>query len=502
MRFGNSGRAAVRGGGTAVGSGGTGALGPAGVLGPEQALGPAEVRRALLGLGLPVYCELLSGVVVGVVDTLWVARLGGAAVGAVAAAGTLENLLLGVILMAGTGVTMVLADAVGAGRLAEIPPVIKAVGVLWLVVTVVVAGGGFLFRGEVAGLLVGGGAGEVRHLVGEFLSVSFPGLAVFFAQNVVDGIFKGLGDTRTPMRTALIANGCVLLLDPLLIYGVGALPALGVRGAALGTVLGRAVALGVSLVLLWRRRGVVLEVTAGRWVGSGTERGAERGAGLGWTGALRRVLGVGLPASGDFVLRMGIGAALLGMVARFGEDPLAAYGIGTKVILFVTMAFYALRQAGGILTARTRGAGLVADRVIGLQSGLLAVLVGAGAGLVLALCGRVVTGFFTSADGVVDSGSVLLWFLLPYLVALAGVVGPGGVFMGGGRARALLWVTAVGACVQLPLAHWLSSVGGLGVRGVWLSMSLGTGVQWGMTVLMFRKWVRPRGGSAGGGRGA
>ncbi|MEW2129162.1 MATE family efflux transporter [Streptomyces sp. NPDC005435] len=500
MRFGGSGPVAVRGGGTAVGPGGA-AVGSGGA----DALGPAEARRALLGLGLPVYCELLSGVVVGVVDTLWVARLGRAAVGAVAAAGTLENLLLGVILMAGTGVTMVLADVVGARRTAEIPFVIKAGAVLWLVVTGVVAGGGFVFRGEVAGLLVGGGAGEVRHLVAEFLGISLPGLAVFFAQNVVDGIFKGLGDTRTPMRSALVANGCVLLLDPLLIYGVGVLPALGVRGAALGTVLGRAVALGVSLVLLWRGRGGVLgagpgaEVGAGSGAGAAEAAGVAAGMGLGWVVALRRVLGVGLPASGDFVLRMGIGAALLGMVARFGEDPLAAYGIGTKVILFVTMAFYALRQAGGILTARARGAGQPADRVIGVQSGLLAVLVGAGAGLVLALCGRVVMGFFTSADGVVDAGSVLLWFLLPYLVALAGVVGPGGVFMGGGRARALLGVTAAGACVQLPLAHWLSSVDGLGVRGVWLSMSLGTGVQWAMTVVMFRRWVRPRGGSAGAG---
>ncbi|MFD8911959.1 MATE family efflux transporter [Streptomyces sp. NPDC059575] len=473
MRCGGSGPAVVRGGGTAVGSGG--ADGPGGADG----LGPADARRALLGLGLPVYCELLSGVVVGVVDTLWVARLGRAAVGAVAAAGTLENLLLGVVLMAGTGVTMVLSDTLGARKMAEIPPVIKAVGVLWLVITCVVAGGGFVFRREVAGLLVGGGSGEVRQLVAEFLAVSLPGLAVFFAQNVVDGIFKGLGDTRTPMRAALVANGCVLVLDPVLIYGVGVLPALGVRGAALGTVLGRSVALGVSLVLLWRRRDAVL--------GAGSVAGS--GSGSGWIVALRRILGVGLPASGDFVLRMGIGAALLGMVARFGEEPLAAYAISTKVILFVTMAFYALRQAGGILTARARGAGRRDDRVIGVQSGLLAVLVGAGAGLVLALCGRVVMGWFTSASGVVDSGSVLLWFLLPYLVALAGVVGPGGVFMGGGRARGPLWVTAVGACVQLPLAHWLGSVGGLGVRGVWLSMSLGTGVQWGMTAVMFRRWV-------------
>ncbi|WP_018547689.1 MATE family efflux transporter [Streptomyces sp. LaPpAH-108] len=477
MRFGGSGPVVARGGDgdTAVESGGT------------SVLGPAEARRALLGLGLPVYCELLSGVVVGVVDTLWVARLGRAAVGAVAAAGTLENLLLGVVLMAGTGVTMVLADALGARRLAEIPPAIKAVGVLWLVITGVVAGGGFVFRHEVARLLVGGGTGEVHRLVAEFLAVSFPGLTVFFAQNVVDGIFKGLGDTRTPMRAALVANGCVLLLDPLLIYGVGVLPALGVRGAALGTVLGRAVALGVSLVLLWRRRGVLLGPSGA-------------GAGSDLFAALRRVLGVGLPASADFVLRMGIGAALLGMVARFGEDPLAAYGIGTKVILFVTMAFYALRQAGGILTARTRGAGQRAERVIGVQSGLLAVLVGAGAGLVLAGCGRVVMGCFTSADGVIDSGSVLLWFLLPYLVALGGVVGPGGVFMGGGRARGPLGVTALGACVQLPLAHWLSSVGGLGVQGVWLSMSLGTGVQWGLTAVMFRRLVRSGGGPDGGDR--
>ncbi|MGV9337271.1 MATE family efflux transporter [Streptomyces sp. NPDC003688] len=461
--------AVVRGGGTAVGPGGA------------DGLGPADARRALLGLGLPVYCELLSGVVVGVVDTLWVARLGRAAVGAVAAAGTLENLLLGVVLMAGTGVTMVLSDTLGARKMAEIPPVIKAVGVLWLAITCVVAGGGFVFRREVAGLLVGGGSGEVRQLVAEFLAVSLPGLAVFFAQNVVDGIFKGLGDTRTPMRAALVANGCVLVLDPVLIHGVGVLPALGVRGAALGTVLGRSVALGASLLLLLRRRDAVL--------GAGSVAGPGPGSGSDWIVALRRILGVGLPASGDFVLRMGIGAALLGMVARFGEEPLAAYAIGTKVILFVTMAFYALRQAGGILTARARGAGQRADRVIGVQSGLLAVLVGAGAGLVLALCGRVVMGCFTSASGVVDSGSVLLWFLLPYLVALAGVVGPGGVFMGGGRARGPLWVTAAGACVQLPLAHWLGSVGGLGVRGVWLSMSLGTGAQWGMTAVMFRRWV-------------
>jgi Na+-driven multidrug efflux pump len=105
-------------------------------------------------------------------------------------------------------------------------------------------------------------------------------------------------------------------------------------------------------------------------------------------------------------------------------------------------------------------------------------------------------GFFSNAPAVVDSGEVLLWYLLPYLVLLAGVVGLGGVFMGGGQARSLFWVTALGACVQLPLAYALSSLSALDVQGVWLSMIIGTAAQYVMTVLLFRRGQARHGGQA------
>ncbi|MFK4111886.1 MATE family efflux transporter [Streptomyces sp. NPDC002176] len=452
---------------------------------------PAATRRALLGLGVPVYGELLSGVVAGIIDTLWVARLGEAAVGAVAVASTVENVLLGVILMAGTGATMLMADALGAGRRGEVPVVVRAVAVLWLVITPVVTVGGFLLRDRVATLLVGGGEGEVHRLAVAFFAVSFPGMAVFFAQNVVDGLIKGTGDTRTPMRMALLANGIVLVLDPLLIYGVGPLPRLGVQGAAFATLAGRAVALAVSLVFLRR----VL----------GRAAGAQRAApGPRTATVLRRVLRIGLPVSGDFVLRMGMSAALVGIVARFGAGPLAAYGVGSKVMLLVTMACYAFRQAAAILTARTRGAGRSAAWLIGRQSLLLATATAFGAGLFLALGGRRLTRLFTGEPAAVDAGAVFFRWLLPYLVLLAGVVALGGVFMGAGRPRALLAVTAFGACVQMPLAYGLSLTA-LGVRGVWLSMSLGTGAQYALTWVFFRRLTRagaPCEGGAGGVRGA
>ncbi|MFE2284387.1 MATE family efflux transporter [Streptomyces sp. NPDC059443] len=446
---------------------------------PEKAdvLHPAATRRALLSLGVPVYLELLSGVIAGIIDTVWVSRLGEAAVGAVAIATTLENVLLGVILMANVGATVLIADAIGAGRRAEVPVIMRAVRVLWLVITPVVAIGGFVFREPIAGLLVGG-EGEVLRLTVEFFALSFPGIAVFFAQNVVDGLFKGTGDTRTPMRTAILANALILVIDPLLIYGVGPLPHMGVRGAALGMLLGRGCALCVSLVLLRRKR-----------LGDTGDAGPTP---LRWPAALRRLLGIGLPASGDFVLRMGISMTLVGIIARFGEDPLAAYGIGIKVLFFVTMAFYAVRQAGSILTARTRGAGEPAEFMIGRQSVVLATLVGAGIGTVLALGGRLLMGLFSDSAGVVDSGGILLWYLLPYLLLLAGVVGLGGVFTGGGRTQSLFWVTLLGGAVQLPLAFALSSVPALGVEGVWLSMIIGVGAQYVMSYTLFRRYFAPR----------
>lgn len=436
-------------------------------------LPPASARRSLLRLGVPVYFELLSGVIAGIVDTLWVSRLGGAEVGAVAVAGTLENVLLGVVLMANVGATVLIADALGAERRGDLRVIVRAAGLVWLGLTPVVALGGYLAREDVARLLVGDG--EVLRLTVAFFTVSFPGMAVFYAQNVIDGLFKGTGDTRTPMRMAIVANCCILVLDPLLIYGLAGLPRMGVQGAALGMLLGRAVALCVSLVLLRRRR---------LWSADGMSPTLRP------TAAVRQLLRIGLPVSGDFVLRMGISAVLIGIVARFGPVPLAAYGIAVKMILFVTMALYALRQAGSILLARARGAGERADRVIGRQTLVLASATGCGAGLAFALAGRPVMRLFTDEPQVVHSGAVLLWYLLPYLVALAGVVALGGVFMGRGQTRPMLGVTVLGFCLQVPLAYGLSEWPALGVHGVWLSMVLGAAAQYLASHLLFRRIVR------------
>lgn len=436
-------------------------------------LDAADTRRKLLRLAAPVYFELVSGVVAGVIDTLWVGRLGEAAIGAVAIATTVENVLLGVILMVNIGTTVLISSSIGRNETSGLRTVMRAVGVLWMVITPVIAIGGFLAREQVAGLFTSGG--DIFRLTVEFFAISFPGMAVFFAQNVIDGIFKGTGDTRTPMRMAILANALILVLDPLLIYGLAGLPRMGVAGAALAMLIGRAVALATALVLLRRKRRAVLGAATG-------------GGELTLRQALSRILGVGLPASADFVIRMAAGMTLVVVVAGFGASPLAAYGIGIKILVFITMALYAVRQAASIHLARSAALSATAARDIGRQSLFLAGGIALGAGLPAALGGGLLVQAFTGDAAVIHEGTILFWFFIPYLAAIAGTVTLGGVFAAGGHARSMLWVALLGAAVQLPLAFGLGAVPALGINGVWTAMVLGAGAQYALSYGLFRRY--------------
>ncbi|MDF3148554.1 MATE family efflux transporter, partial [Streptomyces sp. T21Q-yed] len=203
-------------------------------------------RKQVISLAHPVYLSLLASVAAGIINTVWVSRLGGPAVAAVAVATNTENVLLGVALVFGSGTTVLVAHARGAGDAGAVRAAVRGGWAVWALLTPVVVVGGFLLREPLARLVLG--EGSAQPLAVGYFAISLPGMAVFFAQQLVDGILKGAGDTRTPMRLALLAGGLILVCDPFLIRVHG------VQGAAASTVLCRSVALGVGLVALRRNR--------------------------------------------------------------------------------------------------------------------------------------------------------------------------------------------------------------------------------------------------------
>ncbi|MFI8516565.1 MATE family efflux transporter [Streptomyces sp. NPDC085481] len=422
-------------------------------------------RRTLVRLAGPVYLELLASVAAGIINMVWVARLGGEAVAAVAVATNVENLLLGVVLMAASGTTVLVARARGAGDPGALRSAVRGGVALGALLVPPVAIGGYLLRDPLAALLLGGSGHPAHTLATAYFAISLPGTAVFFATTVLDGVLKGAGDTRTPMRLAFLANGLILALDPLLVH------AHGVEGAAVSTVAGRTAALALGLLAL--RRSTLLK----------TARAARPA--LGTAAALRRTAATGLPMSVDFVARMAGALALVSVVARLGVTEIAAYGIATKAMYVATMAFYALRQAAAIHTAHLLGAGSDRRRAVGREALVLGGLLGAGAGVLLLLAAGPVMRGFGADPAVAGAGALFLRCLGPYLLLMAGFIALAGVFEGSGGSSRLARITVAGVLVQLPLAYVLSAA--LGLAGVPVAMALAMAAQCAALGLLHRR---------------
>lgn len=432
-------------------------------------------RAPLVSLARPVYFSLLASVAAGIINTVWVSRLGGSAVAAVALATNAENVLLGVALVFASGTTVLVAHARGARDPGAVRAAVRGGWALCAVVTPVVAAGGFLLREPLSRLVLGGDGGPALSLAVAYFAVSMPGITVFFAQQLVDAVLKGAGDTRTPMRLALLANGLILVCDPLFIHLYG------VRGAAASTVLCRSAAFAAGLLAL--RRNALLRSAAAAAPALGT------GA------ALRRTLTTGLPMSADFTVRQAGALALVAVVARLGVTAVAAYAIAYKVMYVATMAFYAVRQAASIHTAHTRGGGRDLRRAIGRQAVLVSGSVALAAAVLLCAAAPWIMAAFGAGPAVAREGVLFLRCVGPYLLLMAAFIALGGVFEGSGGAPVLLRVTLLGTAVQLPLAYGLS---GLGLPGVCLALALSMGVQCAAVGAVLRRtWRAPQGETAG-----
>jgi putative MATE family efflux protein len=424
----------------------------------------------LLPVAWPVYIELMSGVIAGIISVVWIARLGGAALATVTMASTLENVLMSVILAVSGGTTILLSRAVGANEYGSLRPLLRAAFRVTLVLTAVICVVLFALREPLARLILGSGEASAVRLSVDYLTVAVPGIAVFYGQYLVDSTFKANGDTRTPMRMAVLSNLILVVADPVLIYGWLGAPRLGVTGSALALVGSRAVTLAVTW-RLYRRSALVREMN--------TAPNAPATAG---PGPVREILRAGLPLGVDFLVRMSAGMLIVGVVARFGTDEVAAYGTVTRTLLFLTMAAYAMRQAATIIAAQAKGATdddlLAASRSSSVRLGIAWSLLG---GLAVLCLGGLAVDAVTSEAAIRSAAHGQIPWLAVYITLLLCNVTLSGIFLGGGHGRALATSTTVGAALQLCLAPLLALTP-LGLMGAWIAMIINAGTQ--TTVLL------------------
>ncbi|GJM09873.1 MAG: MATE family efflux transporter [Lysobacteraceae bacterium] len=311
---------------------------------PEADHTKGPINRALILLAIPMMLEMVLESVFAVVDIYFVARLGAEAVAVVGITEATVTILFAIAIGLSMATTAMVARRYGAGDKKDAARV--GAQALWvgLAVGTIIGIAGAIYAEDILRLMgaseavVEQGAGYTRVLLGGSITI----LYLF----LINAIFRGAGDAALAMRSLWLANAINIILDPLLIFGLGPFPEMGVMGAAVATTIGRGVGVLYQLYHLTRphhRLSLRLDTLGIRW------------------SLLRRLLRISIGGVTQFLIATSSWMFLMAIVAGFGSQAVAGYTIAIRIIVFTILPAWGLGNAAATLVGQNLGAGQ-ADR--------------------------------------------------------------------------------------------------------------------------------------------
>ena len=298
------------------------------------------IGHAIILLAVPMVLEMVMESVFAVVDVFWVAHLGPNAVATVGLTESMLTLVYTAAMGLSIGVTAMVARRIGEKNPAGAAEAAVQGIALGLIAALLIAALGVSLAPRLLGVM--GASADVIALGSNYTRVMLGGNAVILLLFLINAIFRGAGDAAIAMRVLWLANAINIILGPLLIFGVGPFPRLGVTGAAVATTIGRGTGVLYQLYRLWRRDGrVVIH----------REQIALKPA------VMKTLLR--LSGTGTFQVFVGM-ASWIGLTrinASFGAEALAGYTIAIRIIIFALLPSWGLANAAATMVGQALGAG-------------------------------------------------------------------------------------------------------------------------------------------------
>ncbi|MGY8799763.1 MAG: MATE family efflux transporter [Longimicrobiales bacterium] len=419
-------------------------------------------RKALWVMALPMIAGMTVHTIYIIADTAFIGTLGTDALAAATFVAPLFFVIVAVTNALGTAVTALVAQAVGrqeeGGSDAAVGTALS-VGVSAGVVMGVV---GLLVGRRLLALL--GAEGNVVQLGWEYFAIISAFLPLFFVSAVLRSILAGEGDARTPMLVLAIATVMNIALDALFILRMD----MGIKGAALATILAVALSTTIFSVLLLRRKVAFVRLRLA--------------ALLPTREPLLQLFGLAAPIAGSMLI-MSAGSMLYNwMLSDFGSIAVAAYGAASKVDMIVVLPIFGLSGAAVTVVGMFAGAGR-ADlvRSTALYTYRWAITLSVGVGAVAFVSSGPILQVFTDDPTAISMGATYLGFMIFSYPMMAVGMTTGRLLQGVGHGYpALLLTTLRVLLLGVPGALLAIHVFGQGIQGVWMGI-LGGGV--GATIL-------------------
>ena len=431
-----------------------------------------SIKKAIFYLSIPMILEMVMESLFAVVDIFFVGKLG---VYAVATVGLTESVLT-IIYSISIGLSMA-ATAIVARRIGEKKPEAASSAAFQAIVVcsffaVSVGVLGLIYAKEL--LILMGGEEDVLDIGQSYTKVIFGGSVFVMLLFLINGIFRGAGNAAVAMRALWIANGFNMVLDPLLIFGLGPIPALGLEGAAWATTTGRAIGVLYQFYILLNGKSSIKFTVSNMQMRLRTV----------WT-----ILKVASGGMGQFLIESASWIFLMRIISQSGSVALAGYTIAVRLIIFALLPAWGLSNAAATLVGQNLGALAPgrAERSAWMAAHFTAVFLGFCSMIFIGGAGFFI-GLFNDDQGVIEIGRLGLTIIcLGYVFFAYGMVMSQSLNGAGDtRTPTIINLTVLWG-FQIPLAYLLANYWEMGAVGVFFAIAISHSVHAIVSTIVFRK---------------
>jgi putative MATE family efflux protein len=415
---------------------------------------------------------IVSIILFTVVDTVYIGRLGAEPLAAMGFTFPISYIVMSIAMGLSVGTSSTIARAIGEGHQLRVQRLATdGLGLAFLIVTCFSLIG--LTNLDTIFSLMGA-KGEILELISDYMIPWCLGVGLLVIPMVGNGAIRATGDTKTPATIMIIAGIVNIVLDPFLIFGIGPFPRLELQGAALATVFSWAMAFTASLWILGKREGMIRlpifdpKHSFDSW---------------------KRILYIGIPAAGTNMMEPLSMAVITRMISEYGEEAVAAFGVGGRLEALSLIGLWALSTAITPFIGQNFGAGNYERIRAALRFGVKFSLIWGGAAFaVLYLCAGIIAPIFNDNKAVIAS-VVLFLQIIPISYAMYGIstlVNSTFNALGKPLQASLVIILHLFVFV-LPLAYLGSKVYGL--KGIFVGIAVGNAVVGIIAYLMVQKFL-------------
>ncbi len=312
----------------------------------KSKLTTGKISTLLVKLTIPMIAGMMGMVIFNLVDTFFIGQLGKNQLAAMGFTFPIVMIVTSISVGLGMGTSAVISREIGKGSSALVKHLATNSLLLGFPVIIVFAIAGFFTIEPLFSLM--GAEGIVLEYIKEYMQIWYIGVPFVVIPMIGNNIIRATGDMKTPGMIMVAIATLNAVLDPLLIFGLGPFPEMGIAGGALATLFSRAVGMTVAFTVLIKREKIInfavpkIKELLDSW---------------------KRILYIGVPAAlAKLIIPLSLGI-ITRLVSEYGNSAVAGFGVASRLEALAMMLLFALSSVLIPFTGQNMGAGLK-DRVL------------------------------------------------------------------------------------------------------------------------------------------